>query len=85
MKGYKGEQFQRWLEQIGTDPEVSNKFKNIYKLYKDGFYEYPARQWFWEEREEKEFQAKIDRVVANEIAARQMPYNAATYFLYKKE
>jgi len=37
--GNKGRQFESWLEQIGIDPEVPEKFKFIHKLHKSGFYD----------------------------------------------
>mgnify|MGYP001577791813 CR=1 FL=1 len=39
LKGNKGRQFEEWLEKIGTDPEVSESFKFIHKIYKAGFYD----------------------------------------------
>lgn len=38
LEGYKGIQFNEWLEKIGSDPEVSDHFKLIYRLHKSGFY-----------------------------------------------
>lgn len=37
--GNKARQFDEWIEKIGKDPWVPEKFKFIYKLYKSGFYE----------------------------------------------
>ena len=39
LVGYKGIQFETWLELIGTDPAVPNLYKLLYKLHKSGFYE----------------------------------------------
>ena len=39
LKGNKGKQFEQWLEKIGSDPDVSETFKFIYKIYKAGFYD----------------------------------------------
>lgn len=39
LHGYKAKQFEDWLEMMGTDPEVTNGFKFIYKIYKAGFYD----------------------------------------------
>ena len=39
LKGNKGKQFEEWLEKIGTDQDVSDYFKFIYKIYKAGFYD----------------------------------------------
>ena len=39
LKGNKGKQFIEWLEKIGSDPEVSEHFRFIYKIYKSGFYD----------------------------------------------
>jgi len=38
LVGYKGEQFNNWLEKIGTDPLVPDSYKIIYRLYRLGFY-----------------------------------------------
>lgn len=39
LKGYKGKQFLEWLEKIGNDANVSDRFKSLYKLYKWGMYD----------------------------------------------
>ncbi len=39
LKGFKGKQFMEWLEKIGSDPNVSNRFKSLYRLYKWGMYD----------------------------------------------
>lgn len=39
LKGYKGVQFIQWLEKIGSDPGVSDRFKSLYRLYKWGMYD----------------------------------------------
>jgi len=39
LKGYKGQQFMEWLEKIGHDPEVSDRFRSLYRLYKLGAYD----------------------------------------------
>ncbi len=39
LAGNKGRQFREWLEKIGADPYVPDRYKFIYKLYKDGFYD----------------------------------------------
>ncbi len=38
LRGYKGIQFKAWLELIGTDPAVPSRYKLIYRLHKNGFY-----------------------------------------------
>jgi len=38
LKGYKGEQFTAWLEKIGSDPDVSDRYKSLYRLYKWGIF-----------------------------------------------
>ena len=38
LRGYKGIQFNAWLELIGTDPAVPNLYKLLYRLHKSGFY-----------------------------------------------
>ena len=37
--GHKNEQFIEWLEKIGSDPDVSDGFKSLYRLYKWGVYD----------------------------------------------
>ncbi|MBI5306058.1 LAGLIDADG family homing endonuclease [Candidatus Wolfebacteria bacterium] len=37
--GYKGIQFTEWLEKIGSDPDVSDRFKSLYRLYRWGMYD----------------------------------------------
>jgi len=39
LHGYKGVQFEMWMERIGSDPRVPNRHKFIYKIYKAGFYD----------------------------------------------
>jgi len=39
LKGYKNRQFLDWLEKIGRDPEISNRFKSLYRLHKMGAYD----------------------------------------------
>ena len=36
--GYKGKQFEAWIERIGSDPLVPENYKIIFRLYKAGFY-----------------------------------------------
>ena len=43
LKGHKGEQFMVWLEKIGSDPNISDKFKSLYQLYKSGAYDADPR------------------------------------------
>ncbi|MCL4405437.1 MAG: hypothetical protein M1361_00570 [Patescibacteria group bacterium] len=38
LVGYKGTQFNEWLEKIGNDPDVQRRFKLVYRLHKPGFY-----------------------------------------------
>lgn len=51
LSGYKAIQFQEWLENIGSDPDVRESYKLIYRLYKSGYwdkkenYVYPE---FWD-------------------------------------
>lgn len=49
LHGYKELQFNAWLEKIGEDNLVSPKFKTLYQLYKQGYYDNPPCKWFWEE------------------------------------
>lgn len=37
--GHKNKQFIDWLEKIGSDPAVSDRFKSLYRLYKWGIYD----------------------------------------------
>jgi len=37
--GNKGIQFEKWMEEIGSNPSVPKGYKFIYKLYKDGYYD----------------------------------------------
>ncbi len=39
LKGYKGIQFMEWLEKIGSDSDISDRFKSLYRLYKWGMYD----------------------------------------------
>ncbi|PIV31710.1 hypothetical protein COS33_01785 [Candidatus Wolfebacteria bacterium CG02_land_8_20_14_3_00_37_12] len=39
LRGYKSVQFIEWLEKIGSDPNVSDRFKSLYRLYKWGMYD----------------------------------------------
>lgn len=41
LNGYKGQQFMIWLESIGRDPCVSNRFQSLYRLYAWGIYDEP--------------------------------------------
>lgn len=36
--GYKSIQFNEWLEKIGSDPDVPERYKLLYRLHKNGFY-----------------------------------------------
>lgn len=38
LAGHKGKQFNAWLETIGSDPLVSESYKIIYRLHKNGYY-----------------------------------------------
>lgn len=39
LVGHKGIQFIAWLEKIGSDPDVSDRYKSLYRLYKWGMYD----------------------------------------------
>lgn len=39
LKGHKGKQFIEWLEKIGTDPDISDRYKSLYRMYKWGMYD----------------------------------------------
>lgn len=42
LRGFKRKQFEEWLERIGSDPDISDKYKSLYRLYKWGMYDtYP--------------------------------------------
>lgn len=51
LHGHKGRQFNIWLEKIGADSSVSPKFREIYNLYKAGYYDNFPGSKFWEERD----------------------------------
>ena len=39
LSGYKSIQFKEWLENIGSDPDVRESYKLIYRLYKSGYWD----------------------------------------------
>jgi len=39
LRGYKSVQFIEWLEKIGSDSEISDRFKSLYRLYKWEMYD----------------------------------------------
>jgi hypothetical protein len=39
LKGYKGIQFEEWINKIGVNEAVPSRYKIIYRLYKAGFYD----------------------------------------------
>ncbi len=39
LHGYKGIQFNNWLEKIGSDPLVPERYKLLYRLHKTGYFE----------------------------------------------
>lgn len=39
LVGNKSKQFMAWMERIGSDPDVSDRFKSLYRLYKWGMYD----------------------------------------------
>jgi hypothetical protein len=39
LAGFKGEQFIKWLEDIGNDPMVAPRYKVLYDLYKSGYWD----------------------------------------------
>ncbi len=39
LSGYKKYQFEKWVENIGSDPDVPSSYKNIFFLMKAGFYD----------------------------------------------
>jgi len=38
LKGYKGIQFSAWLEKIGNDPDVYDRYKILYQLHKSNYW-----------------------------------------------
>ena len=38
LRGNKAKQFEEWLEKIGSDPDVLESFRFLYKLHVNGFY-----------------------------------------------
>lgn len=41
LAGYKGEQFVKWIEDIGNDPMVAPRYKILYEMYKSGYWDDP--------------------------------------------
>ena len=39
LAGYKGNQFMKWLEDIGADPLVAPRYKILHEMYKSGYWE----------------------------------------------
>ena len=39
--GYKAIQFEKWIEEIGNNPDVKENYKLIHRLYKCGFWDNP--------------------------------------------
>ena len=39
LHGYKAKQFSEWLDRIGTDPNIPEPYRLIYKMHKTGFYD----------------------------------------------
>jgi len=37
--GYKKQQFETWLNKMGTDPDVPDQYKLLYRLYKRGYFD----------------------------------------------
>ena len=47
--GHKGFQFKDWIERIGADPLVPERYRLIYRLYKNGFWDKPENYLYkWE-------------------------------------
>lgn len=45
LVGNKAKQFEQWIEDIGTDPDVQENYRFIYFIYKAGFYEKNPKYW----------------------------------------
>ncbi len=43
--GHKRNQFADWLEKIGTDPEVAERYKLLHRLHKTGYFERELSKW----------------------------------------
>lgn len=41
LKGYKSKQFIFWLEKIGNDSDISDRYKSLHRIYKWGIYDEP--------------------------------------------
>lgn len=41
LAGYKGEQFMKWLYNIGNDPLVAPRYKILYEKHKSGYWDNP--------------------------------------------
>ncbi len=52
LHGYKGRQFEKWIEQMGSDPAISKSFKAIYLLYISGYYDTNPLEKFWESQKQ---------------------------------
>ncbi len=39
LVGNKGKQFEEWIENIGSDPDVPKRYRFIHKLYRIGYYD----------------------------------------------
>jgi len=39
LVGYKRTQFEEWIEKIGNDPMVAERYRFLYLMYKNGFYD----------------------------------------------
>ncbi len=39
LAGYKGQQFLEWLDEIGKNPEVAERYKVIYEMHKSGYWD----------------------------------------------
>lgn len=51
LSGYKADQFEEWIENIGNDPNVRESYKIIYRLYKSGYWDKKENyifKEFWE-------------------------------------
>ena len=48
LHGHKGQQFEKWISQMGSDIAVSKSFKEIYTLYASGYYDTNPVDKFWE-------------------------------------
>lgn len=51
LHGHKGQQFEKWVAQMGSDTAISKSFKEIHALYVSGYYDTNPEEKFWESQD----------------------------------